>query len=92
MIWQRVFGDHRVEGSDSDLFALVADADPATLPALHVSCGKQDVLIGSNRAFLDACTARGIAVTSDFGPGEHEWGYWDARIQDVLAWLPLSAR
>jgi S-formylglutathione hydrolase FrmB len=54
-----------------------------------VSCGTQDVLIRSNRAFVDACTTRTIPVTSSFGPGEHEWGYWDARIQDVLAWLPL---
>jgi S-formylglutathione hydrolase FrmB len=56
-----------------------------------VSCGTQDLLIGSNRAFVDACTTRGVPVTSSFGPGEHEWGYWDAGIQDVLAWLPLRA-
>lgn len=30
--------------------------------------------------------------TADFGPGAHDWAYWDARIQDVLAWLPLGAR
>jgi len=91
-IWQRIFGGRGVEGSDDDLFALVARADPATLPALHVSCGTQDVLIRSNRALVDACAGRGIAVTCDFGPGEHEWGYWDTHIQDVLAWLPLGAR
>lgn len=28
-------------------------------------------------------------MTSSFGPGEHEWGYWEARIRDVLEWLPL---
>jgi putative tributyrin esterase len=92
MIWRRVFGDRRVRGSDDDLFALAARADPAALPALHVSCGTEDALIGSNRAFVAACSARGISVASTFGPGEHEWGYWDAHIQDVLAWLPLKAR
>ena len=30
-------------------------------------------------------------MTADFGPGAHDWAYWDARIQDVLAWLPLTA-
>ena len=89
MIWHRVFGARSVEGSDDDLFALVADADRARLPALHVSCGTHDVLIRSNRAFVDACVTRAIPVTSSFGPGEHEWAYWDRVIQDVLAWLPL---
>jgi len=23
--------------------------------------------------------------------GAHEWGYWDAQIQRVLDWLPVSA-
>jgi putative tributyrin esterase len=92
MLWRRVWGERRVQGGDDDLFALVARADPDTLPALHVSCGTEDELIASNRAFLEACRARGVAVSSTFGPGEHEWGYWDARIQDVLAWLPFNGR
>ena len=35
-------------------------------------------------------SAAGHHGDPDFGPGEHEWGYWDAHIQDVLAWLPLT--
>jgi S-formylglutathione hydrolase FrmB len=89
MMWRRVFGDRRVAGSDDDLLALVATADPATLPALHVSCGTDDVLIDANRAFVAACAGAGIRLTHSFGPGEHDWALWDARIQDVLAWLPL---
>jgi putative tributyrin esterase len=92
MLWRRVFGERRVRGSDDDLFALVAGADPDALPALQVSCGTDDELIASNRAFIEACGAKGIAVSSTFGAGEHEWGYWDARIQDTLAWLPLTRR
>jgi putative tributyrin esterase len=49
------------------------------------------VLYDENAAFARACTERAIPITIDFGPGEHEWGYWDARIQDVLSWLPLPA-
>ena len=41
--------------------------------------------------FHKACRAAGIPVTVDFGPGAHDWAYWDRKIQDVLAWLPLSA-
>jgi putative tributyrin esterase len=88
-IWQRVFGGREVRGSEDDLFGLVARSDPARLPALHVSCGTEDVLVGSNRAFVAACATGRVRVTSVFGPGEHDWALWDVRIQDVLAWLPL---
>ena len=29
-------------------------------------------------------------MTTDFRPGEHEWGLWDDVIQDVIDWLPLG--
>jgi len=86
---ERIFGGRGPAESD-DLLRLVARADPARLPALHVSCGTGDALLTGNHRFLDAAGAAGVAVTSAFGPGEHDWAYWDARIQDVLAWLPLD--
>jgi putative tributyrin esterase len=85
--WRRVFGERPVEGGPDDLFALVAAADSAALPRLHVSCGTEDALIRHNRRFVDACDRSGVDVTSSFGPGEHDWAYWDDRIRDVLAWL-----
>ena len=33
--------------------------------------------------------AAGVPLTTRIGPGDHEWSYWDAQIQDVLDWLPL---
>jgi putative tributyrin esterase len=85
----RVFGDRTVAGTDDDLLALVRRADPQLLPRLYLCCGTEDALYGENVTFRDACRAKGIALVVDFGPGDHEWGYWDRRIQDVLAWLPL---
>ncbi len=76
-------------GSDDDLLALVDRADPQGLPALYVCCGEQDELIGDNRALVEACAGASVPVTASFGPGEHDWAYWDDTIQDVLAWLPL---
>ena len=76
-------------GTADDLLHLVDAADPATLPALHVSCGTEDELLSDSRLFVDRCTAAGVPVTTSFGPGDHDWAYWDDRIQDVLAWLPL---
>ena len=60
--------------------------------ALHVSCGTEDALVEGNRRFVATPARSRHPVTTSFGPGEHEWGYWDARIQDVLAWLPLAQR
>ncbi len=83
----RVFGATEPAGSDNDLLALLGREGPR--PQLYLACGTGDVLYEENVAFARACAERSIPITTDFGPGEHEWGYWDARIQAVLAWLPL---
>ncbi len=88
-LFERIYGDASPAGTDDDLLALLARADPATLPALYVCCGEQDELIGDNRMLVEACAAAAAGVTTSFGPGEHDWAYWDATIQDVLAWLPM---
>ncbi|HYN93786.1 MAG TPA: alpha/beta hydrolase family protein [Pilimelia sp.] len=91
-LMRRVFGEGPIAGDD-DLLRLIAEADRAALPRLFMCCGTEDYLYGENLRFRDACAARDIPLTVDFGPGEHEWSYWDEKIQDVLAWLPLpSAR
>src|SRR5215203_3136864 len=54
-------------------------------------CGELDELVGDNRRLVEASAEASVPVTSSFGPGEHDWAYWDATIQDVLAWLPLGA-
>jgi S-formylglutathione hydrolase FrmB len=88
-LFDRVFGESGPAGGPDDLRWLLEQADPATLPGLYVCCGTEDMLIDDNRAFVERVSAAGVRVTSDFGPGEHDWAYWDATIQDVLAWLPL---
>ena len=86
---ERIFGDRDPGGGEDDLHWLVDRSDVGALPALHLSCGTEDDLIGDNVALRDRLLAAGVPVTTDFGPGAHDWAYWDARIQDVLAWLPL---
>jgi putative tributyrin esterase len=88
-MFERIFGDDGVTGTPDDLYRLIDRADPAAVPSLYVCCGTEDVLIDDNRAFVDACAAAGIPVTSRFGAGAHDWAYWDTQIQDVLAWLPI---
>lgn len=89
------FGGREIAGSDSDLFHLLTvagDAPADRRPELYVCCGAEDKLVDDSRRFVTAARGRGFAVTDSFAPGEHEWGYWDAAIQHVLAWLLAGRR
>jgi S-formylglutathione hydrolase FrmB len=87
-----VFGDAGPQGGSGDLChvarQLVASGQP--LPALFQWCGTEDYLYPNNLRFRDFAKQIGLPVGYAEGPGAHDWGYWDARIQDVLKWLPLA--
>jgi S-formylglutathione hydrolase FrmB len=85
-LFDRVYGGR--PGADEDLFALLADATVDDLPPMYVSCGTEDPLLPLSQRFAKEAVAAGAAVTTDFRPGEHEWGLWDDVIQDVIHWLP----
>lgn len=85
-IVERVFGGEVRPGDD--LFELLATVDPATGPRLWVGCGtEEDVLLSANQRLVEAARARGLDVTTDFRPGVHEWGLWDAQVEGVLDWM-----
>jgi putative tributyrin esterase len=92
-LWDRVLGGPPAgrRGTEDDLRWLVEQAVAAgvELPALYVGCGTEDRLFAQNQLFIDRLARLGVAVQTDFRPGDHEWGLWDRMIQDVLAWLPL---
>jgi putative tributyrin esterase len=83
-MFERIFGPARSVGRDDDLLDLVARADPATVPALYACCGTEDGLLPGNHAFAAACQEAGVPLTTSWSPGEHEWGYWDVQIVEVL--------
>ena len=91
-----IFGElDRLPGSANDLFHLARQ--PVALgmrPRLYQCCGTEDFLYAGNLRFKALAESLGLDLTYEEGPGEHEWGYWDRQIQNVLAWLPLppSAR
>jgi putative tributyrin esterase len=80
----RVFIDRKVAGSDEDLLHLVGTADPDALPRLILRCGTEDHTLQQSRRFVDACAAAGVRLDAGFGPGAHEWAYWDQQIPAVL--------
>jgi putative tributyrin esterase len=88
---ERVFAGRTVAGGDEDLLHLIK-ADPKVLPALMLRCGTEDRLVEQNERFVAACAAAGVPLDADFGPGDHDWSYWDAQIQAVLDWLPLPGK
>nr|ACL67846.1 esterase [uncultured bacterium FLS12] len=89
---RNIFGDlAALPGSDHDLFALaerMAQSD-GPVPKLYQCCGTEDFLYEDNVRFRDHVRGLGLDFMYEESPGEHEWGYWDAQIQRVLAWLPL---
>lgn len=70
---------------------LLEQVDPKAVPPLYIGCGTdEDRLMPVNEQLAARATERGIEVTTDFRPGDHEWGLWDAVLPDVIAWLPRS--
>ncbi|MFI5909626.1 alpha/beta hydrolase [Dactylosporangium sp. NPDC051541] len=87
-MWDRIFGDPPIiEGTDNDLLHLLKTVQNP--PRLYSTCGTEDHLYSSNLRFRDACAEHGVPLKTDFSPGDHDWQFWDAKIRDVLAWLPL---
>jgi putative tributyrin esterase len=87
----RVFG-RPLAGTGDDLLHLIAQSsrDNTELPRLMLRCGTEDHLLAANERFVAACREHDVDLDAGFGPGAHEWGYWDSQIQTVLDWLPLK--
>lgn len=90
-LWDAIFDSRPIVGTDDDVVSLLVRraAGNETLPRLYVCCGTEDPLYDENVSFLDAAEAAGVCVDAVFGPGGHDWSYWDARIAEVVDWLPL---
>ncbi len=89
-IMDKIFGGRTVPGTRDDLFWLLAQLRfvPGPLPELFVACGASDAHLDENRRFLAAAAqVRGLAVTESIGPGDHDWGYWQGVLGEVLPWL-----
>ena len=78
-----------------DVFALArALARSRRRPALRIDCGTEDSLLESNRRFHAHLQRLGIRHEYAEHPGGHEWRYWDAHVQETIAFAVkrLSAK
>jgi putative tributyrin esterase len=91
--FENVFGASQdYPGSGNDLLHLARQLAEGSKPrpALYQCCGTADFVYSENVSFRDHLEAVGLESTYREHPGEeHEWGYWDRMIQDVVEWLPL---
>ena len=91
-VMEAAFGDGDIDGTDDDVRHLLMEAAASgrSLPAMYICCGEDDALHHSNVQFAALATDLGVPLTAEFGPGAHEWAYFDAGIRRVLDWLPAA--
>jgi putative tributyrin esterase len=92
MEMQRIFGSvAEVKGSENDLFHLASRLAQSKQPrpAFFQCCGTEDGLYQDNIKFRNHLTKIKLDLHYQEAPGDHNWGFWDQYICDVLKWLPL---
>lgn len=82
----------KVAGSENDLFHLAEQLfeSKKKAPELFMSCGTEDYLYKSNQKFKKHLEKLKACFSYDEAPGNHDWGYWDLKIQKVLSHIPLK--
>ncbi|GAE94899.1 esterase [Gracilibacillus boraciitolerans JCM 21714] len=90
----QVYGGKEIEDTQEDLFYLIQQlkAKKESIPLLFQACGTEDFLWEENQKFYQFAQDQNLPLTHTFTSGTHEWGgYWDQKIQEVLAWLPIQS-
>lgn len=88
-LFRGIFGSmEELVGSDNDLFALAEKqaAGKKELPRLYAWCGTEDFLYQGNLKAWKHMKKLGYDLTCEESAGDHQWKYWDEKIQDVLRW------
>lgn len=84
-----IFGGRAIKGTADDPLWLLEQVGSSNgpKPAIYQACGTEDFLYSHNVTFKDLCEKTNLKITSIFGPGDHEWGYWDEQMKHVLRWI-----
>jgi len=91
-LWQDIFGPaDKVRGSFNDLLQAADDMKDSTYrPKIYMWCGTEDFLYQANQTMRAKLRENGYNLTYEESPGDHQWKYWDRKIQSVLDWLDLE--
>lgn len=86
--WCAIFGKEGQPKREVGLVQLARKAlSYGKVPHIYQCCGTEDFLYQDNLRFRDAARKLGLPLTYEEEPGQHEWGYWDLKIQHFLQWL-----
>lgn len=86
---QGIFGTlEQLKGSENDIKALLKKRvyEGKELPRLYGWCGTSDFLYENGKTVWKLAEKLGYDVTTEESEGDHQWIYWDEKIQDVLNW------
>jgi len=85
-LFDNIFGE---EFDDkNDLFYLAKNCNPK--PKLYMWCGTEDFLYQANVKMKPYLEELGYDLTYEESTGDHQWKYWDEKIQTVLNWLGIN--
>jgi putative tributyrin esterase len=68
----------------SDPFVLARTADPAKIPYLFLTCGKQESLLAPNHRFAALLAQRHFRYEFHTVPGGHDWNQWNGWLPDLF--------
>lgn len=91
-VFRNIYGSvEEMVGSDEDLMAVAKRLKESNkaLPKVYIWCGTEDFLYEQNLTAKKTLTELGYDLTYEESAGDHQWKYWDEKIQRVLEWLPL---
>ena len=89
LLFRAIFGTpEQLKGSENDIWALADSlaAKQKELPRLYAWCGTEDFLYQDNIRTWEYIKKLGYDLTCEESAGDHQWKYWDEKIQDVLRW------
>ena len=86
--WRGVFGDIEDPANPHFLSHIAKQSDKKV--KLYAWCGEEDFLFEGHQLAISDLQAAGFDLEASYGPGKHEWYYWDQQLEKVLDWLSID--
>jgi len=85
MRFRTIFGPPGSENRvHSDPFVLVKSGEPAKMPYLYITAGKQEALLPPILRFVALLKQRNYVYEIHIKPGGHDWNEWDSQLPGVF--------